>query len=214
VGVPSNIVNQLIQWIPAESITLYVGYVALLNPLKPTGSDRLCDLSFASRWLGFVVFCVVTLAITVGTYEGKRRAANPKPAFKLPLFEMVAQTLAFAAWAAALPETPFAGFCGFKSAHPRFIRARLLKCRWAQRSTQRVCSARAALPLLPAAELFLETETGFHPSPNPPLGNATPIPWPTASGRIIVGTIHREDSARWREERDSSSSRCWLPCCS
>jgi hypothetical protein len=114
VGVSSSIVNQLVQWIPAEAITLYLGYVALLDPLAPHEGGKVCDLSFRGRWIGLAVFCIVTILLVIGSYWGKRHRATPVPKFKWPLFEMVIQTFAFAVWAAALPDTPFADVCGFK----------------------------------------------------------------------------------------------------
>jgi hypothetical protein len=117
VGVPANIVNQLVLWIPVETITLYVGYLALFDPAKPTAGTKLCANDFTWRWVGFGVFCFLTTVIVLGTYIGKRREAGKKPPFKVPIFEMVFGTVAFAAWAAALPETPFADVCGYKASY-------------------------------------------------------------------------------------------------
>jgi len=114
VGVKPNIVNQLVMWIPTEAITLYVGYVALFDPAKPKTGTKLSENDFSARWWGFAVFCILTAAFVLGTYIGKRRETTTKVPFKLPLFEMFFGTVAFACWAAALPDTPFQDIEGYK----------------------------------------------------------------------------------------------------
>lgn len=116
VGVPANVVNQLLTWIPTESITIYVAYIALFDPVTPQADLAVCQNDFTPRWIGFWTFSVVTSLIALGGYIGKRRAATPVPPFKWPIFAMVVAPIAFTTWAAALPDTPFRDFCGYSSA--------------------------------------------------------------------------------------------------
>jgi hypothetical protein len=120
VGVAANIVTQLVTWIPTESITLYVAYVALFDPVTPKPGRQVCLNDFTARWLGFWIFVSVTSLLALGGYIGKRRTANPQPDFKLPLFAMIVAPLAFGSWAAALPDTPFADICGYKASFGGF----------------------------------------------------------------------------------------------
>jgi hypothetical protein len=67
------------------------------------------------EWVGFWIFIALTSLIALGGYIGKRRSLEPRPPFKPPIFAMIVAPIAFAAWAAALPDTPFADICGYKA---------------------------------------------------------------------------------------------------
>jgi hypothetical protein len=114
--VPTNIINQLVMWIPTEAITLYVAYVALFDPVKPKKRIPVCANDFTPRWIGFWIFVSLASFIALGGYVGKRRLMDPQPKFELPVFAMFVAPLAFAAWAAALPDTPLQDVCGYKAA--------------------------------------------------------------------------------------------------
>jgi hypothetical protein len=119
VGVDTNVVNQLTRWIPTETITLYVAWLAILGPLAVTGTQKLCDLSYVSRVWSTVAFAVVSAVIVLGLTKVK--AAQNNKAFTWPIFEMIISPIAFTAWALALPETPLQAFCGYNTAIGAFI---------------------------------------------------------------------------------------------
>lgn len=96
----------LTTYIPTEVLTLYVSAVAALSD----GTDAAHPWK---RWLPFIAFLAgtpflvwVAFATKLKT-AGKTIPASPK---KWPVWEMCAATIAFVAWAFALPATPFAQF--------------------------------------------------------------------------------------------------------
>jgi hypothetical protein len=112
-GVPATVVGQLVRWIPTETITLYVAYLALLTPITAEAGRRICDTGdFTGRWVGLVVFEVVTVLFVLLIYVAKLRGT--KQPFRWPLWEMAAAAVAFAAWALALPDTPLQSICSYK----------------------------------------------------------------------------------------------------
>jgi hypothetical protein len=90
-------------YIPTEVLTLYVAVVAALR-----GNDaKLLGVS----WITFWTFVVLTPLIVWLVYAAKVRASNrPLPAWpnRWPVWEMSAATIAYVAWAFALPDSPFA----------------------------------------------------------------------------------------------------------
>jgi hypothetical protein len=91
-------------FIPTEVLTLYVSAVAAL------GSSKTVDGQEVGRWIPFYTFLVATPFLVWVAFATKLKTSNrPIPAApsKWPIWEMVAATLAFAAWAFALPNTPF-----------------------------------------------------------------------------------------------------------
>lgn len=113
-GVPQNVLNQLMRYIPTESITLYVAVLALFSPLKAPQNKKVADLSFQGRWINFATFCALTLVLVPLLCLAKNRAAK-KP-WKWPVFEMLVAPIAFAAWALSLPDTPLRTISGYKEA--------------------------------------------------------------------------------------------------
>jgi len=113
-GVPQTILNQLMRYIPTESIVLYVAVLALFSPLKAPEGKTVADLSFQGRWITFIAFISLTLILVPLLYLGKARAAGKT--FTTPIFEMAVAPLAFSAWALALPDTPLRTISGYKEA--------------------------------------------------------------------------------------------------
>jgi hypothetical protein len=111
VGVKSTVVDQLTNYIPTETITLYVAYIAALGTLTAPAGKVLSDASFTSRWVGVGVFALVSALLALGLQYGTSRR-NGIP-FKWPLFEMISAPVAFIAWALALPDTPLSSFQGY-----------------------------------------------------------------------------------------------------
>ena len=105
--------NVLFGYIPTEIITLYVAVIAALGaPETTTGA-------WSSAWTTFWVFIVATPLVTWLVYGAKLKNLKlPLPlAFNAwPLWEMCAATAAFAAWAFALPNSPFGHFDWYSSA--------------------------------------------------------------------------------------------------
>jgi hypothetical protein len=105
-GVKANVVNELIRWIPSESLLLYASLLALYEPLAPGPGQRISDLDFRTRWVGFGLIVAVTIVLVVVLTWGKARR-DVHLTFKWPIFEATVGTVAFAAWSAALPDSPF-----------------------------------------------------------------------------------------------------------
>jgi hypothetical protein len=115
--VPATAIGQLARWIPTESITLYVAFLGVLNPIA--GTVRACDGRYAGRWAALGAFLVATVCIVVLVHSAKvRRTLEP---FRWPVFEMSVSAVAFTAWAIALPDTPLNDFCGYKPELGAFI---------------------------------------------------------------------------------------------
>jgi hypothetical protein len=97
----------LTTYIPTEVLTLYVAAVAALGPV-PGG-----------RWAPFLVCLVATPALVWIAFATKLRSAGkrlPSWPSRWPVWEMFAGTLAYVAWAFAMPDTPFAQYKAWYSA--------------------------------------------------------------------------------------------------
>jgi hypothetical protein len=92
-------------YIPTETLTLYVAALAALRDAPPPAVDaRYVSWSFIAA-TPIVVWLVYAARLKA---SGGGRALPLRPA-TWPLWEMVAATAAFTAWASALPESPFVG---------------------------------------------------------------------------------------------------------
>jgi hypothetical protein len=119
-GVSPTVLGQIMRWIPTETITLYVAYLALLNPVVAKAGKKVCEAGgFDDRWAGVVVFAALTPVVVLLVYIAKVRGT--KQPFRWPVWEMAAATLAFLAWAFALPDTPLLSVCGYKVEIGAFI---------------------------------------------------------------------------------------------
>jgi hypothetical protein len=99
--------QMLTNYIPTETLTLYVAVLAALQP------------STKAAWIIFWCFLIVTPLIVWVVYMAKVRTAGkpiPLVPIKWPLWEMAAGTIAYVAWAFALPTTPFASVGWYSSA--------------------------------------------------------------------------------------------------
>jgi hypothetical protein len=104
-------VQVIATYIPTEVITLYVAVLAALHNQKQ-GPDK-------SDWIAFTVFVICTPIIVWLSYAGKVRAADkPLPIlpWKWPLWEMIAASIAFVAWAFSLPNSPFSSYSWYNAA--------------------------------------------------------------------------------------------------
>ncbi len=111
----SQAVDQVMKYIPTEVLAAYVPLVALATPANGPGDVA----TTRALWVLFAVFLVCTpLAIwLLALAEYRRRiprADRPTKRFEIPLFDMIAGFVAFATWAAALPNTVFQTVDEFK----------------------------------------------------------------------------------------------------
>jgi hypothetical protein len=99
----------LFGYIPTEVLTLYV---AVLAAIQKAGRVTRAD------WSTFWVFLVATPFIVWIVYAAKlKNAQKPMPwKFKgWPVWEMCAATIAYSAWAFALPNSPFTDYGWYSS---------------------------------------------------------------------------------------------------
>lgn len=100
----------LFGYIPTEVLTLYVAVLAAVQ--QP---NRVTE----AVWITFWCFFVATPIIVWLVYGGKLMATKksiPIEYSKWPVWEMFAATVAYCAWAFALPNSPFAEFTSWYSA--------------------------------------------------------------------------------------------------
>jgi hypothetical protein len=107
----SSAVNTALQtlttYIPTEVLTLYVAALAALGPIQDSHGREI------GRWLPFWIFLVGTPLIAWIAFATKIKSAGrpiPLKPTSWPIWEMSAATIAFGAWAFALPDTPFLEF--------------------------------------------------------------------------------------------------------
>ena len=100
----------LFGYIPTEILTLYVAVLASIN--QP-------DQFTNAEWITFWLFLAATPVVVWLVYGAKVKAAQkslPLAPGTWPVWEMVAATAAYCAWALALPNTPFTDFFWYSSA--------------------------------------------------------------------------------------------------
>lgn len=102
-GSVSNALNALIQYIPTESVTLYIATLAAAPALEEA-------FGFVTVAVIYWFFAVLTPLLVILIYLGKRRSANlpvwPKR-LEWPIWGIVSATVAFMAWAVAVPSGPY-----------------------------------------------------------------------------------------------------------
>ena len=96
-----RIVGQLVAFIPAESVTLFIALLAAV------GTD-------AGEWVRWTLLGVVAVLAPIWVeIHYLQKARSRKARKKVPLFEMSAGLVAFLAWSASVPETPWTEIGGF-----------------------------------------------------------------------------------------------------
>ncbi len=101
--------NVLFGYIPTEILTMYVAVLAAVGQAKEVTP---------SAWIAFGCFLAATPIVVWLTYGAKLMAAKkavPIAYGKWPVWEMFAATLAYCAWAFALPNSPFSEFTSWYS---------------------------------------------------------------------------------------------------
>jgi hypothetical protein len=103
--------NVLFGYIPTEVLTLYVAVLAAIQ--KP-------DKVTQAQWIVFWSFLAFTPIVVWIVYAAKVRIARggalPTAFRAWPVWEMLAATVAYVAWAFALPQTPFTQYLWYSSA--------------------------------------------------------------------------------------------------
>jgi hypothetical protein len=95
-------------YIPTEILTLYVAVLGALQ--KPGPADARPP---TAEWVAFFAFLVATPVFVWLVYAAKVKTAKkllPLAPRKWPAWEMIAATVAYVAWAYALPNSPFRQF--------------------------------------------------------------------------------------------------------
>ena len=101
--------NVLFGYVPTEVITLYVAVLAAVQQTTEVSS---------TEWTTFCIFLAATPVVVWLTYGAKLIHAKkqlPVSFGSMPVWEMFAATAAFAAWAFALPHSPFTSFSWYSS---------------------------------------------------------------------------------------------------
>lgn len=108
----SSALSAIAAYIPTEILTVYVAVIAAIGVGASANTGN-------AAWISFGFFFVLTPIVVWLVYAGKvRRAGKPIPARigQWPKWEMFAATIAYTAWAFALPETPFTDFDWYNAA--------------------------------------------------------------------------------------------------
>ena len=101
--------NVLFGYIPTEVITLYVAVLAAVQQTTAVSS---------TEWTTFCIFVAATPVVVWLVYGAKLlhvKKTLPVSFGSIPVWEMFAATCAFAAWAFALPHSPFTSFSWYSS---------------------------------------------------------------------------------------------------
>jgi hypothetical protein len=119
-GVPSNVVNQLVAYIPTEIITVWVALIAVLNDPKPLKGQSICHADWSTHWKLAIAAAVLAILLTLG-FAYRKFSDTAGVTFKVPVFGMLAAPIAFLAWAVALPEGPLRSACWYSEQAGAFI---------------------------------------------------------------------------------------------
>lgn len=101
--------NVLFGYIPTEVLTLYVAVLAAVQQQNKVNQ---------AVWITFWCFLIATPIVVWLVYGAKMMAVKkviPLAYRKWPVWEMFAATVAFCAWAFALPSSPFTAFTSWYS---------------------------------------------------------------------------------------------------
>jgi len=107
---PLKAASDVARYVPTEAIALYVAILSgAFGVLTAKPPKKLFELDYSSRWYFYFAMLGVTAALVWLIYAAKTRQADRRRR-DVPVFEMAISVVAMAAWAAALPDTPFADF--------------------------------------------------------------------------------------------------------
>jgi thiosulfate reductase cytochrome b subunit len=107
---PLKAATDLARYVPTEAIALYIAILSgAFGALTLPAGKQADQLDYSSRWHFYFIMLAVTAALVWLIYAAKTRAHDRRRR-DVPIFEMAVAVVAMAAWAAALPDTPFADF--------------------------------------------------------------------------------------------------------
>jgi hypothetical protein len=98
-----RIVGQVVAFIPAEPVTLFIAALGAVG--------------FESRsWVRWTLLAIVALLTPVWVeIHYLKKARSRRARRRLPVFEMAAGLVAFLAWSTSIPETPWTEIGGFST---------------------------------------------------------------------------------------------------
>ena len=103
----TSALSAIAAYIPTEVVTVYVAVLATLGVATGRGGTTYTPIPV------YVVFIILTPIVVWGLYASRAVTAGkrlPRSLRSWPKWEMVAATLAFAAWGAAMPSSPLGVF--------------------------------------------------------------------------------------------------------
>ncbi len=106
-GAVSSAVSAIAAYIPTEIVTVYIAVLATLGVTREGAAAS--GVVTTTPILAYAVFVVLTPIVVWGLYASRAVAAGKELPLSIaawPKWEMVAATLAFASWSAALPSSP------------------------------------------------------------------------------------------------------------
>ncbi|MEX0754968.1 MAG: hypothetical protein WD556_07615 [Actinomycetota bacterium] len=113
-------------YIPTEVITLYVAILAALAPSNPSRPSARAEITStggtvasSADLVAFWIFVALTPVVVWVVYATKVKNADgrlPSSPSKWPWWEMVSATVAFVAWAYAMPDSVFTRFDWYTAA--------------------------------------------------------------------------------------------------
>jgi hypothetical protein len=109
----TSALSAIAAYIPTEVVTVYVAVLATVGVTQPANGPSFTPLPV------YVLFLVLTPIVVWGLYASRAVSAGkrlPRSLRSWPKWEMVAATLAFAVWGAAMPSSPFAAYSWFMPA--------------------------------------------------------------------------------------------------
>lgn len=110
----TSALSAIAAYIPTEVVTVYVAVLATIGVTQPQGSGPAYTPVAV-----YATFLVLTPVVVWGLYASRAVSAGkriPRSLRSWPKWEMVAATLAFAAWGAAMPSSPLGIIPGFMPA--------------------------------------------------------------------------------------------------
>jgi hypothetical protein len=105
--------NVLFGYIPTEVLTVYLAFVAAIQQTSDAPTYQ------RTSWIMFYIFLAATPVVVWVVFAGKLHGAGkpvPVDPALWPLWEMTAGTIAYVAWAFALPNSPFKVLKGYNAA--------------------------------------------------------------------------------------------------
>lgn len=111
----TSALNVIVAYIPTEILTLYVAVLAALGNAKGLTTDVRPTTGTVITFWSFFLATPVTVWILYAVKLKTDNKSLPLTPVKWPIWEMVAGTVGYAAWAMALPNNPFINAAWYSS---------------------------------------------------------------------------------------------------